>query len=433
MNPLHQDSPVLRCIFIGACLLGPALPAARADAVTDWNLAFEHSLQAPVERGPRVPVRTLAILHAAMFDAVNGCEKKYAAIHFTDAAPPGANSEAAAIQAAYTVLSSLRPAAQAAWNTQLSASLTTLPANAPPAGVSRGRDWGATVAQAILAWRADDGSTTVLPPYTGSTAAGFWRHAPLGTSPTAGYAYRATLPFLLPDPMAYDPGPPFGAADRTEVLASAAYATEVNEVRARGGATSTVRTAAELDEALFNDACDPASMNTLLRSLVKPSATLVENARAFALLNLTAFDTHVVFFRLKYHLAFWRPFQAINYADEDNNPATQADLSWKSYLPTPPHPEYISAHVTLFTSMVHTMALLEGDDRAVELTAPASHAYPGGTRLYPRLSAISDATVEARINIGFHFRQTCKISQQLGRKLAADIVGNFLRPAGPRP
>jgi len=434
MKTLRPLPPACRILALATGLLLAALPGARADAVTDWNLAFEKTLSAPAERGPRVPLRALAIMHAAIFDAVNGLEKKFSPLHVTAVPPPGAHAGAAAIQAAYTVLCTLRPASLAAWDAQLSASLATLPGDPALApALANGRAWGTTVAQAILAWRADDGSTTVLPPFTGPTAPGYWRHAPLGGSATAGYASLATRPFLLANPAEFDPGPPFGGTERAAVLAGAAYAKDVNEVQARGGATSTVRTAAELEEALFLDACDVASMNSVLRSRGSAQAALVENARAFALLNLAAFDTQVVFFRFKYQRAFWRPFQAINYADEDNNPATQPDPAWKSYLPTPPHPEYVSAHVTLFTVLLQVMALLQGDDRPVVLTAPASHAFPGGTKPFPSLAAISDATIEARINIGFHFRTTATNSQQLGRQLAAALLEYHLSPLRPPP
>ena len=402
------------------------------DVVTDWNAAFVGSLVAPTEHGPRVPVRTLAIMHAAMFEAINGIERKYQSLHMTDPAPPGADSEAAAIQAAYTVLSQLRGGAnQAAWDAQLAASLTALPGiQGNSQAIARGRAWGDTVANAIIAWRASDGSTTVLPPFVGSTDAGYWRHAPLGASPTAGYANLATMPFLLSDPSVYDPGPPYGIANRADALASADYAADVNDVQIRGGKTSAVRTAEQLDEALFNDACDVAGLNGLLRSLLHPKTRLVDNARTFALFNMTAFDTTVVFFRAKYNHALWRPFQAINFADEDNNPATEQDAAWQSYLPTPPHPEYPSAHVTLFTSLLRVAALLEGDSGEVELTAAASAFHPGGTRSYASLAAISDLAVQARVWIGFHFLQTGEVSQVIGLAIGDDIVENYLQPLG---
>jgi hypothetical protein len=421
----------LRCLVIGACLSGAALITARADAVTDWNTAFENSLLAPAQRGPAVPTRALAIMHAAMFDAVNGIERKYEPLYVTADAPGGARSEAAAIQAAYTVLTALRPTSQAAWDAQLAASLAVLPGHSGSAqSISRGRTWGTTVANAIMAWRSTDGSTAVLPPFVGDTSAGFWRHAPLGASPTAGYVNTAAVPFLLENPLAFDPGPPWGFANRTEVLASATYAADVNEIKARGGAASAVRTAAELDEARFLDACDVCGLNGLLRSLVRPHARLVDNARAFALLNMGAYDSALVFFRFKYKYALWRPFQAIRYADEDNNAATDKDAAWASYLPTPPHPEYPSAHVTLFTTMEHIVARLAGDCGEVNLTAAASAFYPGGTKSFESLAAISEACADARVNVGFHFRDTGETSRILGRAIADEIVENNLLPRG---
>jgi hypothetical protein len=413
--------------------LGTAAPTVRADAVTDWNAAFISTLKIPSERGPAVPVRTLAIMHGAMFDAVNGIERKYEPFHVTADAPAGARAEAAAIQAAYTVLSALRPGSQVTWDAQLAASLAGLPGNPGNSqSIARGREWGTAVANAIVAWRANDGSTTVLPPFVGSTAAGFWRHAPLGAAPTAGYVNTVALPFVIADPLAFDPGPPYGFANRADALASAAYAADVNEIKARGGVTSVVRTAAELDEALFLDAADPAGLNEILRARIRPQAKLVDNARAFALLNFGGYDATMVFFRFKYHYAFWRPFQAIRYADEDNNAATTADPTWNSYLPTPPHPEYPSAHVTLFTTMTYITARLTGDSGEVDFTATPSAFFPGGTRTFASLAAISDACVAARVNVGYHFRQTTQVSQILAHEIGEEIVDNYLLPRGQR-
>ena len=410
-------------------LLNPAVAAAaHRNVVADWNEAVEATLAVPAERGPRVPARTLAIMHAAMFDAANGIERKYEPLHVTDQPPPGANAEAAAIQAAYTVLTALRGAHQAAWDHRLAHTLANLPgAPGNNQSIARGRAWGESVAHAILAWRAADGTNTVLPPFVGSTDAGYWRHAPLGSSPTAGYVNLAVVPFLLDDPAVYDPGPPYGYANRSDGLSSAEYAADVNDVEARGGVTSAVRTAEELDAALFNDACDVASLNRLLRSLVGTQTKLVDSARSFALFNMAAFDTTVVFFRAKYNHAFWRPFQAINYANEDNNAATEQDANWAPYLSTPPHPEYPSAHVTLFTALLRVADRLHGTGGPVELTAAASAFHPGGVRVYDSLEAVSDLTVQSRVLIGYHFLQTGLVSQIVGRAIGDDIVDDYLQ------
>jgi len=421
-------SSPLRRALAGVLLLGSIACGAVADVVTDWNVAFENSLPAPSQRGgPRLPIRALAIMHVAMFDAVNGIDRKYEPYFVTASAPPGARAEAAAIQAAYTTLSALLPAHQAAYDAQLAASLAALPGDhGNSQSIARGRAWGESVANAILAWRANDGFSTVLPPFVGDTAAGFWRHVPLGAAPNAAYVYTVTEPFVVPDPMAFDPGPPYGFANRADALASAAYAADVNETKAHGGATSAVRTPAELDEALFLDACDESSFNGVLRSLLRPHTRLVDTAREFAILNMTAFDSFIVFASIKYHYAFWRPFQAINFADEDNNPATDKDSTWTPVLPTPSHPEYPSAHLLLFTSMLRVIARLEGDCRTVEVTAATSPYYPGGTKSFESLAAISDASKEARINVGFHYRNSTNVGQMVGRELGDYVVDNAI-------
>lgn len=415
-----------RRLLVGSVLLSAASIAARADVITDWNSAFENSLSIPAERGPRVPIRTLAIMHASMFDAVNGLQHRYEPYHVTSVAPPGARAEAAAIQAAYTVLSALLPAHQAAYDAQLAASLAAIPGiEGKSQSIARGRAWGEFVAKEILAWRASDGFTTVLPPFVGPTDAGYWRHAPLGAAPNAAFVYTVTTPFVVADPMSFDPGPPYGFANRAAALASAAYAADVNETKARGGAVSVVRTDEETASALYLHAADYASLNHLLRSLVSPNAQLVDNARAFAVFNFTAFDATVVFVRLKYKYSLWRPFQAINYADEDNNPATVKDATWVPFVqPTPSHPEYPSAHVLLFTSLVRVAARLAGDNGPVVLTAPGFTE----TRTFASLSAISDASIEARINIGYHFRESCEIGQVIGNALGDYEFEHALQP-----
>jgi hypothetical protein len=436
MNALKLKHSLLAAGAVALAFFTAGLPA-HADVVTDWNAAFEKSLLVPAERGPRVPVRTLAIMHVAMFDAVNGIDCKYEPYLVTELAPSGARADAAAIQAAYTVLTTLLPSHQSAYDAQLQLSLAALAGHqGNSVSIERGRAWGAQVAQAIIAARASDGAsdgaTAVLPPFVGQTTPGYWRHAPLGASPTAGYANLATIPFVVPLPAdgspPFDVAPPYGFADRTAALASAAYAADVNEVKARGGIESTVRTAADLELALFIDACDLANMNGVLRSKVNANARLVDTAREFALFNMTAFDTQVVFFRIKYRHAFWRPFQAIRYADLVENAAITKDETWTSRIPTPPHPEYISAHVTYFTSMLQVAARLEGDSHPVDLVAAASAFHPGGTKSFASLAAISNATVQARIDVGYHFRETGEISQIVAREIGNYVVDHALLP-----
>jgi hypothetical protein len=399
---------------------------ARADVITDWNATIETALRNPTAV-PATQSRALAIAHAAMFDAVNGIAKKYAPLRVTDAAPPGARAEAAAVQAAYTAMSSFLPAKRALFDAQLAASLAAIPGStAGSESIARGRAWGEAVAKQILDWRATDGSTQVLT-YPGSNAPGQWRHAPNATAGPASLSLTVTIPFALASLTPFDPGSPYGIEDRMAAMATAAYATDVNEAKARGGMVSTVRTPAQAELARHNNIADIADINAIVRRSLPAGARLVENARTFALLNLAAFDATLVMVRGNYKYGLWRPFQAINFADEDGNPATVPDPTWRPLVANASHPEYPSARVTIWAAMLGAASLILGDDTRFTLTTSNAGA-PAIAPTYSSFSELMDATVEARINIGDSFRSSCIVGQAAGYAVARAIVAGSLTP-----
>ena len=78
----------------------------RADEVVDWNQTL---FRAGFVAGstPLVITRVAAIVQAAVFDAVNGIERRYTPIHVPATGPAGASRDAAAAKAAYTALVAL--------------------------------------------------------------------------------------------------------------------------------------------------------------------------------------------------------------------------------------------------------------------------------------------------------------------------------------
>lgn len=426
MNTIPYRILALRPLRAGLLFAGAVACSAFANVVTDWNATLETALRNPT---PSVPAqaRTSAIVHSAIFDAVNGVTRKYTPLHVTDPAPPGARAEVAAAYAAHTTLVSLFPTKQSLFDTQLAASLAEIPGgNSNSASIAAGKAWGESVARQILAWRSSDGFSRVMT-YTGETGIGHWRHAPLGDAPAAALSMSVTAPFALTDLESFDPGPPYGVASRTAALATAAYAADVNEVKARGGQVSAVRTQAQADLALLIHLSDVPDINAVVRRALPASHRLDDTARVFALLNIAASDASVVCFQAKYKYGFWRPLQAIPYADLDGNPATIADPAWKPLGNTPSHPEYISGHSTISGAMLAMAATLLGDD--TRFTFTTSNA--GGPAIAPefaRFSALSDIIVDARIDMGFHFRTACRLGQRTGNAVADQIARNALRP-----
>ena len=117
--------------------------------VYEWNTLLQQTMPAVGLQG----FRFYAMLHIAMFDAVNSIEERYRPYHVNVRASHGASSEAAAAQAAHDVLSALIPASTALYDTELAETL----AGIPPGRRAQGVAVGQKVAAAILEWRLNDG------------------------------------------------------------------------------------------------------------------------------------------------------------------------------------------------------------------------------------------------------------------------------------
>ena len=402
-----------------ACAALVPISSSRANMVTDWNETAEAVIRASTP-SPPIQIRALAIVNAAIYDAVNGIARTYQPYFVTDAAPPGARKEAAAAQAAFTALLGLFPGQVGRLEEKLAESLASIPGDRGRSqSIARGRAWGEQVAQVILAWRATDGLSTAVPPYFGGTAPGQWRSIPDGTLPGALPQFATLVPFTMSSSSQFRPGPP-------PALGSAHYAADVNEVKAIGRVDSTIRTATQTQLSLLWAASGALEESAVARSLVPQDYELVDTARLFALMNFAACDGMIAGFDAKYHYGFWRPFHAIRLADTDGNPATEPDPSWTSLIPAPNHPEYISTHSTVTGASMRVLALLLGDDTPFTLSSPG---LPGVTATYQRFS---DAAVEVGLSRtwgGIHFRTACETGRGVGEYIADQAVANYLQPS----
>src|SRR5215471_3676947 len=129
-----------------------AVSVARADVVTAWNSVALDAIRANRTPPPQAS-RALAILHASIYDAINGITRSHQSYHVKGHVPASASIEAAASAAAHTVLVALFPSESMNFD-----HLHTTIAAGIPAGPHRqmGFDWGEYAAREMLAWRAND-------------------------------------------------------------------------------------------------------------------------------------------------------------------------------------------------------------------------------------------------------------------------------------
>jgi hypothetical protein len=407
-------------LTLAAALACGVVSGAAADTVTDWNAAVLDAIRVDRTNPPRA-TRNMALMNVSIFDAVNGVEPAYQHFHVVPGAPAGASPEAAAAAAAHRVLSAVYPAQQAAFDDLLAASLLAVPDGpAEDDGVA----WGEQVADAVLALREDDGSSTVVD-YLVPTGANWWEPTPPAFAPALLPNWATVTPWCLPSSIQLrQPAPP--------PLSSPEYAAAYNEVRILGDADSAVRTADQTEIALFwNDGAGthtpPGHWNEITQGLsAEHGLTLLQNARLFALQGLAVADAAIVSWENKYHWNHWRPYTGILHSDLDGNDQTGPDPGWQSLIVTPPFPSYTSGHSTFSGSSSRLLELFFGTD---DLAFSAiSDGLPGVTRDFASLSQAAEEAGQSRIYGGIHWQYDNTAALASGRALGEHVWFNFLRP-----
>jgi hypothetical protein len=391
------------------------------DVVLHWN---EIALQSATTQPPRVPViRNLALLHAAMFDAVNAIDRSYEQYHAEVHASRGASKEAAAAQAAHDALTALYPARAAEYDAALAQDL----AGIPPGRARQGIAIGQAVARQILELRANDGAAAVVTYTPPNNNPGQWQPTPPDFSPAANAHVPLITPFAVESSSQFRPGPP-------PALASAEYATAFNATKAVGSASSTVRTPDQTQMALVwrLPLTNQAVWNRIAQDMAREQdLSLVQTARMFALMDMAMNDGLETSFGSKFHYGLWRPITAIQRADEDGNPATAADPTWMTLHPTtPPYPTYAGNAATIGASCATVLARVLGSDAIPFQIHWDAYGFPGVTRSYSSFSAAANEEADSRIYGGIHFRFDSVAGQQIGGNVGRYVVANFLTPQG---
>ena len=395
----------------------------RADEVTDWNQIMVQTVLNG-KTSPVVSTRVTAIVEAAVFDAVNGIERRYSPIHVDFAAPSGASKRAAAVQAAYATLVVLYPGQKDALEADLQASLAGIasgPAAENSQSISRGIQWGQAVADDVMAWRSTDGFAPPPLPFVGGLAIGEWRPTPPDFSPGAVPQLAHVTPWVMNSPSQFrTAGPPSLTSDR--------YTGVFNEVKMMGSASSLLRTTDQTELALFWNGNTPGYWNRIARAVsAERKLTLSENAHLFGLLNVAMADAAIACWDAKYYYVFWRPITAIVLADLDGNPATMADPAWIPLLQTVPpgitpnFPEYPSGHSTVSAAAAGILAAAFGDNTSFSVD---SEKLPGVLRSFQSFSQSVLEINNARVFGGIHFRNACVDGNVIGQNVADFVLQN---------
>jgi hypothetical protein len=383
--------------------------------VTDWNeIASQTALVSavPPRPGPSA-ILDLAVVHAAMHDAIQAYEGRFES--YAVSIPNASGSPvAAAASAAHAVLVARFPAQAGNLNTLLNTYLSSrgLLGN-PGVGV------GQIAAAGIINLRTGDGSfppSFTLPPV--GTGPGEWRPTPPAFAPFAAPWLGTVVPFTLKESSQLRASPP------PPKLNSGEYTQDYNEVKAVGRINSTARTPAQTALAVFYSDNFLTLWERTLRGISSANIDNIgDSARLFALANMAAADAIINAWDNKAYWNYWRPITAIQQGENDGNPKTVGDPTWVPFLATPPYPDYTSGANNLTGAMTRTLELLLGDRTTFTVFSTPANA----TKTYERFSDMAQDVVDVRIYQGIHFRAADEVARRQGMRAADWAISHFLR------
>jgi len=403
---------------------GQSSTAKPINPVVSWNATLLTIVRTPGAQPKTVhPTRSFAIMHAAIYDAVNSIDRTHEPyLVRLRGVSRSASQEAAANSAAHEVLALLYPTFQSTLDAQLKQSLALIPDGPDKTeGISIGKN----VADQILAVRSNDGSNAQLVAFVFGSAPGDFQSTPPNFPAAQFTTWSHVTPFALESASQFRLGPP-------PALTSDAYADAFNEVKSLGVVNSITATA---DQALtgrfWNGAIQNYWNEITQTAALGHNLNTARSARLFALLNLSFADGVIAFYDTKYTYNFWRPVTAIRAASTDGNPGTLADPNWLPEVTnTTPDPSYPGAHAVISAAGASVLNSFFGKkdfDFAV-----TSEVLAGVTRSFTNFSAASEEATLSRIFAGVHFRTDLTSGNRMGREVADFVVDNFLTPIQAR-
>ena len=389
-------------------------PAADPAVITDWNATAVATIVTDAGKANAEAFIWYGFVHAAIYNAVVGITGKYTPYKWHPRAPRGASPEAAAASAGYHLLLHYFPASQPRLDADYAASLDGIPDGRAK---DRGIAFGERAANRIIALREDDGRNA---PVTFDTplAPGVWRPTPPAFAPFFAPWMGQMRPLLIRSADQFRPNEP-------PALTSRRYARDFNEVKETGAATDSTRTPLMTETALFFAGLGLPALQVSLRDLVtRRGFDISKSARLFAAVDMSIADGIIVSWDSKFHFGFWRPVTAIQLADTDGNPATEADADWLPIVNTPPYPDYTSGMSSVIGALTRSLTRVLGT-RRVDLNIASTS---GVTRHYEFAGQLDRDVIDARVWSGIHFRFADTAGNRQGHRVADWALARYFKP-----
>jgi len=417
----------------------------------EWNTQVLNAIRSSDTAAPYA-TRNLAILHTAIYDAVNSIMGGRTEYTVGSGAPAGANANAAVAAAANTVLGQLYPSLDfsSVYNSQLGAI-------ADGQSKNDGINWGNQVATTILNMRAGDGSASANTSYTISSSMGHWQPTPhsnpaLNVNPNPELpGWGNVTPFGVGSTASQLPPPP-------PALNSAEYTANFNQVYSLGAAVGSSRTEDQTHAAYFwnkpNGTITTAGQwNEIAQTMASAAGlSLADEARLMAALNMSLADATIVAWQAKYLYDYWRPVTAIAYGNQDGNDDTVGDdfagteFGWNPLIDTPNTPEstaeesilasaggevlkfYFGDQGFVYAADINGDGLITAADATYDLNGDGFITVEDAYRTFTSITAAIDEAGMSRIYAGVNMSTSVLAGKEAGQDVADEINKVYFQP-----
>jgi hypothetical protein len=410
----------MRCLRIAIAFISIAAaiplmsftPATVPDPIAEWSLAAQAAVVAAGMPPLRTPI-TFAILHLAMYDAVNAVTRDREPYAAAPKVPRPTSAIAAATEAGYRTLLAEVPSQKAALDNIYHRLRASMPETQE---TINGIAAGAAVAEELLLRRAHDGRNATIP-YVPGSGPGAWIATPPAFTPATTAFLAQVTPFTMERPSQFRPGgpPPFHSRQ---------WSRDYDEVKTLGAKDSSSRTPEQTMTALFWEPLAGTVWPATIRRLAQEQQLDLSSSARFQAAAFAAFaDGLIACWDAKFYFNYWRPVTAIRDGDTDENESTVADPNWEPLATTPNFPEYPSGHACATAAVAHTIE----DFFPHDVIIPARNVVTGEERFFRKARDIVDEVVEARMLLGLHFRSADEDGAEIGRKIARQIRSRWFK------
>jgi len=404
-------------IALLACTVAISISSA-ANVVSEWNAIASTTIVKNGGKPPGAANVWFAYSSLAVYDAVNAITGTYRPYYYQTPGPRDASVDAAAVAAAHRILVNYFPGQKNDLDAGYNAWIAAIggDASARDSGIAVGE----AAALAVIAARSGDGLEANIT-YTPGSGPGVWVPTPPAFAAAAVPWLGQMRPFTMSSPAQYLPDAPTS-------LNSEPWKRDYVLTQMYGGATSTLRSAAETEIGIFWTE-HPSQQNTrAFNNLVDYySLDTAATARLMAIVWTGAADASIACWNAKYTYGFWRPVTAIQAGG--GNPALTGDASWTPLGVTPAHPEYPAAHGCVTGANAALVAGFFGTTKVHVVADSLAFTDGSGTHqhVFEDTRDWIDEVFWARIYGGFHFHHSLEVGKALGESVAREVLRDHFR------